>query len=94
MEEIITKLSTDDPLLTDELRHQWGMRSSINDHHLHRLEQLQHEPYYTGSCNLRESEGAVHSLGSIADEDRSLQVENERQEEFETVANFVEQIVD
>jgi hypothetical protein len=74
------------------------MRSSINALHLRKLEELQYEPYYTGSRNLGErvpSQDGITSTNSVAaEEERILQAENDQQEEFETAADLITSIVD
>ena len=97
MDTVIKRLSVDDPSLADELRYQWTLRSSINSLHLQRLRQLECQPYYTGSRELEANIGnvAVFQLGSVShslEEEDQMAAENEQDQEFEIIADFVANI--
>ena len=97
MDTVIERLSVDNPSLADELRYRWTLCSSINSLHLQRLRQLECQPYYTGSRELEVNVGnvAVFQLGSVShslEEEDQMAAENEQDQEFETVADFVANI--
>lgn len=97
MKRAIERLSTDHPLLADELHYRWMLRSSINLLHLERLQRLEHQPYYTGSQGLEENVSikAIFPLGisdSTLEEEDQIEAETEQERDFSIVVDFVANI--
>jgi hypothetical protein len=97
MDAVIKQLSVDNPSLADELRYQWTLRLSINSLHLQRLRQLECQPYHTGSRELEVNVGnvAIFQLGSMShslEEEDQMAAENEQDQEFDIVVDFVANI--
>lgn len=94
-EGVLEQLSADEPLLADELRRRWTLRSSVNVHHIQRLNRLEHETYYSGSQSDRTGCQGVFDIDGIAlAREDQLHEENEQDNDFEAIAEFVASIDD
>lgn len=94
-EQIIERLSVNEPLLADELRKRWTLRSSVNAAHLQRLKILQQEDYYTGPRDCGEATGALqrtYSDGITANDQITAEIQQD--EDFESIADFMANIDD
>lgn len=97
-EDVLVQLSADEPLLADELCRWWTLRSSINAHHIQRLNGLEHETYYSGSRsdgteNIG-SQGVFDIDGIALAREDQIHAENEQDKDFETIAKFIAGIDD